>query len=108
MTTYIKVVLSTNNYCETKLQEIISALSTLKLQRPRIRGYWEGENIELFRAIEGAHLLRACEVLGIPPILDALDHETFIEDVEDLDYVVEDQELYVHEIGNCHNYAVDF
>lgn len=69
------IVLLHNHYDQEKLDAVIGIMETMG--PPTIRVYDLGFD-NLVQAVEGCHRLRACEHLGIQPILEYIDADAKI------------------------------
>ena len=97
----MKIVLLHNHYDEKHLIKVIAEMKTLGA--PTIKAYDLGFD-DLVQAIEGCHRLRACETLGIEPVIEWIDDTTLIGDV-DIDTDADPEES-VAILGDWVNYAI--
>lgn len=92
----MKIILLHNHYSEEHLEEVMKEMKTKGAPVIRVYDLWD----DMVQAIEGCHRLRACDILGIEPIIEYIDDDTKIEDLG-LDY--EGCAEVVGELGDWEN-----
>jgi len=97
-----QIVLLHNHFDSAHLAAVIGEMK--KMGPPTVRAYDLGFG-GLIQAVEGCHRLRACEDLGIAPVIEIVQPEETVGDLE-LDADVH-PDTSVQELGDWENYAID-
>ena len=99
-----KIALLHNHFDTDHLDAVVADMKTLGA--PTIRVLDLGFDC-LYQALEGSHRLRACEILGVTPILDCVGSDETVASLNlDFDNGRNSQDVGVAEIGDWENYQI--